>query len=267
MRRKALRFSVLQGRAISMDYQSTADYFHLDAALKILWTQFLQITKEMDTFVPRPLTDYADEHKSKLEHFQTLNPTHSTESIEKVVSDSISLKAQEKIQFVDQFSERFMGQYVMAVLISHALCEGVINAILAIGLAQAKSPELFSIFEKVDVKEKWRTGPKMLRASYELKPGIALFETLSYLTKRRNALVHNKIHLRVGGKKVLEGSKFERTSFQENMHWMRRFFSVPYDLSDHASIQLSGLGLMVLEGSSPIDRFQGHKMPVVGSFG
>jgi hypothetical protein len=247
-----------------MNYEATADYLHLDAALKSLWTQFLKITEEMNAFVPRPLTDYEDERKSKLVHFQKLNPTHSVDSIEKFVNDLVSFNAQERVQFVNQFSDRFMGQYATVALISHALCEAVINAILAIGLAQSKSHELFSILEKVDVKEKWRIGPKTLRASYELKPSFALFETLSYLTKRRNALVHNKIHLRVSGKTVLEGSKFERLSFEENTRWMRRFFSLPYDLCDHASVQLSDLGLVVLEGSSPIDRFEAHKMPNAG---
>ena len=230
-------------------------------ALKSLWPPFTEIVAEMDAFVPRPLTDYGEERHRQFENYRRLNPSKSDESLAKFVDDQIAFAASERVQFSDRFSDRFMTQYVLVALLSHALCEAAINAILAIGLVQSNSHELFTILEKADVKEKWRVGPKSFFPGYELKPGTALFETLNHLAKRRNALVHNKVHLRVGDKTLLEGSKFERLTFQENVRWMRRFFSLPYDLCEQASNQLRNFAVSVLQGSDPIPRAESHKTP------
>jgi hypothetical protein len=153
-----------------------------------------------------------------------------------------------------------MSQYITVAFMSHALCEAAINAILAIGLVKHGSEELFTVIEKAGIKEKWRVGPKCFCPSYEFPPGTALFATLNHLTGRRNALVHNKIHLHVGGKKVLEGSKFERLSFRDNIRWMRRFFSLPYDLAAHARIQMEETN-WILMNRSPIVTADEHKTP------
>ena len=237
-----------------MDYQASADYLHIDDALKSLWQPFNELVAEMDSFVPRPLSDYE-------ENFRKCNPTSSDESLARIVNDQITLAASDRVQFVDQFSKRFMTQYVTVAFLSHALCEAAINAILAIGLVEHGSEELFTVIEKAKIKEKWRVGPKCFCPSYELQPGTALFETLNHLTKRRNALVHNKINLHIGGKKVLEGSNFERFSFPENIRWMRRFFSLPYDLTAHARIQMKEHFVPILANSSPIVMADAHKTP------
>ncbi len=238
--------------------QASADYLHIDAALKSLWHPFNNLVAEMDSFVPRPLTDYDTERRVQLDHFRRMNPAHSDESLAKFVDDQIAFAASERVQFSDRFSNQFMTQYVMVAILSHALCEAAINAILAMGLAQAGSHELFSVLEKADIKEKWRVGPKSISPCYELKPGTPIFETLNHLTKRRNALVHNKIHLHVGDKKILKGSNFERLTFQENVRWMRRFFSLPYDLSAQAGVQLKGFAFLVLHDRSPIAKADAH---------
>lgn len=238
--------------------QTSADHLHIDVALKSLWQPFNDLVAEMDSFIPRPLTDFATERQIQLDHFRRMNPNHPVESLTKLVDDRISLAASERVQFADSFSNRFMTQYVMVAFLSHALCEAVINAILAIGLTQAGAHDLFSVLEKADIKEKWRVGPKSFSPDYELKSDTAIFETLNHLTKQRNALVHYKVHLHVGDKKMLEGSKFERLSFQDDIRWMRRFFSLPYDLSTHANLQLRGLAIFALHGSSPIVKADAH---------
>jgi hypothetical protein len=239
-------------------YHSSADYFHIDAALKSLWQPFNELVIEMDTFAPRPQSDFDDKRKELLKHFKDLNPHQSEESLGKLVDGMISVESDERNQFSDHFTDRFMTHYIMVAFLSHALCEATINAILAIGLANNGAEEFFKLVEKADIKEKWRIGPKCFCPSYELHPGTGIFETLNHLTKRRNALVHNKINLHVNGKKVLEGSKFERISFQENIRWMRRFFSLPYDLEALAQANIKE-PLMILPGSSPIITAEAHR--------
>jgi len=242
-------------------FQASADYRYIDVALKSLWQPFNELVAEMDSFVPRPLSDYEDDRQKQFEHRRRLNPTLSDETIAKWVDDQITFATSERVKFSDRFSNRFMTQYVTVALLSHALCEAAINAILAIGLVKREAKELFSVLEKTEVKEKWRVGPKSFFPGYEFNPGTALFETLNHLTKRRNALVHNKIHLHIGGKRILEGSKFERLTFQENIRWMRRFFSLPYDLAAHAGNQLKDLFIFVLTDSAPIVMAAAHKTP------
>lgn len=244
--------------SVAGPFRASADYMHIDVALKSLWQPFIDLVAEMDSFVPRPLADYDTERRAQFDQYRGLNPHLSDEFITKFVDEQIAFAASMKIQFSDQFSSRFMAQYVMVAVLSHALCEAAINAILAMGLAQAGSHDFFSIIEKADVKEKWRLGPKSFSPGYELKPDTAIFATLNHLIKRRNALVHNKINLHVGDKKLLEGSRFDSLTFQENERWMRRFFSLPYDLVEQANLQWNNLSIFVLHDRSPITKADVH---------
>lgn len=238
--------------------QASADYLHIDVALKSLWKPFNELVAEIDSFVPRPLSDYENDRQKQFEHLRRLNPTESDESLTKLIDDQITVWASERVQFGERFSDRIMTQYVTVALLSHALCEAAINAILAIGLVKHGSQELFSILERAEIKEKWRVGPKSFFPRYELNQSTALFVTLDHLTNRRNALVHLKSHLHIGGKKVLGGSKFERLTFQD-IQWMRRFFSLPYDLAAHAGNQLKDPSIFVLWDSAPIAMAAEHK--------
>jgi len=243
-----------------MNYETSADYIHIDDALKALWHPFNDLVDEMDKFVPRPLSEYETQRREMFQEYKRLNPASSDESLAELVDEQITFSASEKIQFSDAFSKRFMTIYISVAFLSHALCEAGINAVLAIGLAEHGSAELFALLEKANIKEKWRVGPKSFDPTYELKGGTALSETLAYLTQRRNALVHYKVKLHVDGTKILDGSTFERTSFQESIQWTRRFFSLPYDLMRHACTQMRGSSSWgILHDTSPIVTADEHK--------
>jgi hypothetical protein len=164
----------------------------------------------------------------------------------------IALKASKRVQFADSFSTRFFSHYVTVALLSHALCEAVINAILAVGLTTAGSHALFPDLERKDLKEKWSVGPKSFSPSYRFDKGTSLFETLKELATRRNALGHSKIRLSVDGALVLEGSRFGRLAFHDGVAWMWRFFSLPYDLLEHANLHLRDVACYVFLNRSPI---------------
>jgi hypothetical protein len=118
-------------------------------------------------------------------------------------------------------------------MLSHTLREAVINAVLALGLADAGAVELFDMLERFDIKKKWRIGLKSFAPKYSFPLGGDLDKTLSYLSRQRNALVHNKIELHIDDKRVLEGSGIARKPYVENIEWIKRFFSLPYDLVEY----------------------------------
>ena len=139
---------------MNMNFEFSADYLYLDIALKSFWCPFNELVAEIESFIPRPLSDYEDERKQWVDQLKELNPESSDESLKKTADGIITTAARDDLQFSSRFSEPFMTQYVTVAFLSHALCEAVINQILAVGLTQNGSHELFSILEKTDVKEK-----------------------------------------------------------------------------------------------------------------
>lgn len=247
-----------------MDVLNTsAEYRHLDVALKSLWPAFVQIKEDWNTFSPRLISDYDNERNILFQHLRDMNPDLSTESIANSVDRQIKFAATEQVQRSDQFSGPLMTQYVLVTMLSHALCEAAINAILALGFAQTNSQKNFSTIEKKNIIEKWQDVPaEEFSPNYELKTGTALFETLKYLTTQRNALVHSKIRVNHGVEKNFERSKSGRRPLVEKIGWMHRFFSLPYDLSEHARSQLSSHAIFILHDRDPILRADVHKRSV-----
>jgi hypothetical protein len=107
--------------------------------------------------------------------------------------------------------------------------------VLAIGLANAGTADLFPLIERAEMKQKWLLGPKSYAPQYAFPLGSGIHETLTMPSRERNALVHHKIEVSVEGKKVLDGSDFERKPVDQEVAWLRRFFSLPYDLSVFAA--------------------------------
>ena len=101
------------------------------------------------------------------------------------------------MQFTSQFMERFTAEQVAITIIAHALCEAIINAILAIGLSSRGQEDLFPLLERSSLKDKWTIAPRTFLPAYALsKSDIQYYKALSVLCKKRNALVHSKITLR-----------------------------------------------------------------------
>jgi len=245
---------------MTRNYGHTAEYQHIAIALKSRWHGFEALTAEMNDFIPRPLSDFESEKKEQLANLIKHNPTQPIEDLEKFVNSQIISIASESMQFHGRFYDRFMTEYVTVILLSHALCEAIINAILAIGLGQANSKELFPLIERADIKEKWCIAPKCFDSSYELPTHSALFETLNRLTKLRNAFVHHKIELHIEGTKIFDGSKFDKKPLPDEIRWLKRFFSLPYDLADYVRTRLArGIVSTIILDRSPIELATVHK--------
>ena len=148
---------------------------------------------------------------------------------------------------------------MIVTVLSQALSEAVINTILAIGLANAGSPELFEMLDKAEFKQKWIIGPKVFSPGYSFRAGSSLHETLVRLAKQRNSLAHSKIDLTVGEDKILGGNLFERLPQSDERRWIKRFFSLPYDLMVFANLALPELSLFgMLNERGPIPQAPEH---------
>lgn len=239
-------------------YSVTADFTHIETALKGRWPSFLGLEKEFAAFKPRTREDFAEPRRRDLERLKALNPGSTDEELLVLIDGQIAAALELGRQLSARFTEPIMAEYVTVAFLSHALAEAMINAILAIGLAQAGAPELFALLERGDIKEKWATGPKALDATYSLDKSSALFQTLQHLTRQRNALIHYKVELEMDGEVKIQGSKLHRAPLKEDLVWIRRFFSLPYDLVDHARRQLPRGSFLLLHDARPIELYPAH---------
>lgn len=237
-----------------LTFSHTSEYLHIDSALKSRWAAFEELEVEFSNYVPKEIADFAEERASELMRLKELNPTSNETSLLEFIDGQIAARASLPLQLHLKFSNRVMSEYVTTAFLSHALCEATINAILAIGLSTANAPELFGMLERSDIKEKWCIGPKSFHPPYALPKNGALYQSLQHLVRQRNALVHYKIELEMQGKQMLRGSRIERGSLKEQIAWIGRFFSLPYDLEEHVRREMPQLPIMLLFDSGPIRR-------------
>jgi len=242
----------------SKGYEHTAHYTYIDQALRAQWPAFRALEDEMAAFAPQPMEAFSARRNQEVERLRVLNPGTPVDELAAFVDKQIGYLASRDWQFHEKFDERHMTLYVTVTMLSHALTEALINAILAIGLAQAGSADLFSILEKAEVKQKWLFGPKSFAPSYSFPMGTGLHETLTSLCRQRNALVHHKIELTMGGAKVLRGSPFQRQGYDQEQRWLRRYFSLPYDLEQLPRKAIPGTSILLLFNRKPIEMAPAH---------
>ncbi len=193
---------------MSDGYTTTAEYRHLEVALKSYWGPFVELTDEIEAFVPQPLSAFTDTINRLSENIQESNPQMSSEEAYRLAVQRISSSHSSGMQAYSLFSDRLMTLQVTVTLISHALCEALINALLAAGHYEQRTHEKFPDIQKMDIKDKWVNGPKEYCPKYDLPKGSALYETLNHLCKQRNSWMHHKSHLHVGDEKVIEGRSY-----------------------------------------------------------
>jgi hypothetical protein len=241
-----------------VNYSHSAHYTYIDQALRARWEGFRALEEQMASFVPKTENDFAAYRETELARLRVLNPDAISDGLEQFVDNQIKHLASNKLQFYHAFDQRLMTEYVSVVMLSHALSEALVNAVLAIGLAHKGLAELFSLVEHSELRQKWLIGPRTFAPEYSFPRGSALHETLVQLCRQRNALVHHKIDLVFNGANVLNGSGFQRKVHSEEQRWIRRFFSLPYDLADFCSCSLSGMSLALLYDRKPVERAHEH---------
>jgi hypothetical protein len=240
------------------NYQHTAHYTYIDEALRARWNAFLALEKDMDSFVPQPSVKFQAQRNAEVERLRLLNPDAPITELAEFVDRQMEFRASDRWQFHERFDRRLMSEYVAVIMLSQALSEALINAILAIGLAHTNSVEVFPLIEKAEFKQKWLVGPKCFAPDYKFPHGGGIHETLSMLSRQRNSLVHHNIELTVDDKKVLDGSGFERRTPAEERRWIRRYFSLPYDLAKFSMDSIREVPFMLLFDRSPVEVAREH---------
>lgn len=245
---------------MSNGYTATADYEHLDVALKSYWPAYLELKKEVDQFVPRSLSEFDEEREKTAARLMSLNPNMPSEEAHRKAADIISGNTSPEWQFFARFSSRIMTLYVTVALLSQALCEAEINAILAVGLYEAGKAEKFSKIERKNLLEKWEKFPKLICDEYELCKTSGLYESIEHLMAQRNSWMHHKIELSVEDQVVVPGSRQELPTYHDYLYWVRRYFCLPYDLAGHIFEQTHQMiPAMLIYKRNPIPVAEEHR--------
>lgn len=209
-------------------------------------------------FTPSSPDAWNDAKANEIKRLEALNPGLDGAMFAALVKRTIETQSSPELQFYRMFGDRVMTEYVTVVFLAHALCEAAINGVLTLGLESISAIGLFELLEKGDVRTKWTVGPKAIQSGYELPKGSALYSSLNFLTKQRNALVHYKTGLKVDGEQWLRPSKFQREPIDKEMRWIRRFFSLPFDLARYAAMRLGDHSPFSMERRFPIDIAEVH---------
>jgi hypothetical protein len=218
----------------------TAEYWYIELALEAHEKSYRELESRMDNFQPLPLDAFRAEWNDMWAQMRPLNPGQSDEDLKGFIDGEIAAGRSPEMQFMREFLEPFAAEAVAITILSHALAEATINAILAIGLSHVGKPQLFQLLESSDVKQKWTIGPQSFISKYTFEKSGSLFETLSLLCKRRNAYVHSKITLRNQANQILvPGTRDSTLSMSEDgRKWLRRFVTLPYELHRELCTQL-----------------------------
>ena len=143
----------------------SADYLEISDALKSYWDIFMTLETEMNNFVPRPRIDYFQEEEQLFDRYlkeQSFLLNNYSEEEKPRVIEAFRMQAKNQIdyfstpgnQFLTLFQTRFKNLNIVVILLSHTLCEGLVNTILSVGLSEVNMAELFSILDKVELKKK-----------------------------------------------------------------------------------------------------------------
>lgn len=113
----------------SESYGHTAHYTYIETALQARWHTFAALEAEMAAFSPRPISDFTDERDKEIARMRALNPSAPAEEMTALVESQIAFRASYEWQFHSRFDERHMADYAAVVMLAHALCEALINAV------------------------------------------------------------------------------------------------------------------------------------------
>jgi hypothetical protein len=240
-------------------YQHSADYIYLDAALKSQWELFENIYSRAAIcgfFGTNEMT----RHEAKLRKSARLLNRHMSQAErDSVFRKTISELRAKKFGVEMELHTKLLSSLVSTLLLSHALCEALINSFLTIGFCSRGAPDLAAAaINNCKFLDKWTDAPKAFNESYKLNKGGSLYETLKKLTEQRNSITHYKIQLVHDNQTLSSGALFEAYAPAEAVKWINRFFSLPYDLGDHLRRSVHKPKCIALMDSEPIPRCTLH---------
>ncbi len=106
-----------------LSFQHTAEYLHIEYAIKARWAEYEQLADEFANFVARKITDFSEERAAELVRLKGLNQTSSDESLLELIDAQIAARASLPMQFHFRFADRVMAEYVtIAFLFTSRYC-------------------------------------------------------------------------------------------------------------------------------------------------
>ena len=217
----------------------TAEYWFIELALAEHARSFGVLDGEISSFQSLPIESLQSKKREMWDRIRPLNTDAPAEELTRFIDSQVAAGCSASTQFYHQFLERFAAEAVAITILSHSLCEAIINAILAIGLSAQGQDNLFKIFEPSNLKDKWTIAPLVFLPKYLFPKTGTLYESLSVLCTRRNSYVHSKITLRNNDNSVLiAGSSAASVSIDPaGRAWLKRFLHLPYELHSHVCAQ------------------------------
>lgn len=219
--------------------------FFIELALKERANSFIQLEKQMNEFKPLPLDAFQHKWQQMWDQMRPLNAGMSDEDLKHFIDSQISKGyADPHWQHYNAFIQPFSAEEVAITVLSHALVEATINAVLAEALGYIGKPSLFLILEKANVKDKWTIGPQSFLPNYAFAKSDALFEGLSTLCQRRNGYAHSKIAPLDKDNKPIVTQNNPSVSFsKERRKLLHHFLSLPYELHQNLLNQIEDRSL------------------------
>jgi hypothetical protein len=233
----------------------SSEHKYISDLLKIYWTDYMELTYEMRNFKPKSREDFELEYQSSLAKLVRLNPQAPLKKLEEMAEGGINVGLQN--QFAEKFSGPASRLLVCVVFMSQALCEALINQILVLRFYDHGISDLFDIWDRAKLTDKWILAPKSFMPEYSFDKSGEIYETLLELISQRNNLVHYKPQIEIDVKKY--GKEPKRRTFEQIMKWISSFISLPYDLTILASALMKDRSYQTLLHRDNIPVFDGHQ--------
>lgn len=222
-------------KIMSVSNGHTADYICLAAALKAQWPIFLKLELDFNSFKPKNFSEFNSNRVQYIEYLTENFSGMTGSELEGFDNERLrDFLANDEHQFFLKFREPITAHLVNVIILAHAFCESIINTYMRISLVELGKEEYFLMVDKCDFKDKWLVAPKLVSSEYCLLKDSGVYETLNQISNQRNALVHTKVQVFTDKGDAFEKcSSFKRRTFKQELCWIRRYYSLPFDLLDN----------------------------------
>jgi hypothetical protein len=215
------------GGGTGFTYASANRY--ISQALKEQSIRFDALISELSAFKPKTFEMVLNETKLAFTAAKSLN---TPEAWDAMVNEQSKLNVKPHTQVFLHFSDRLNACWINNVILSAALCEAAANTACAVHSVSIGQPDIFEMFERLELKTKWVSGMKLIFPAYVLDKSGPLYEALDQTVALRNSYMHHKISIWSSDEKTsLRGSKAPDISFDDaGISMMCRILKLPVDL-------------------------------------
>jgi hypothetical protein len=180
---------------IGAGHQSSSHIPFIRSSLNLQIENLKTLSVEMERFEGVSEGEKNELRQKLLDKYAPHNTHLRVDDFEKFVDEQLSYLTESSRAFVRRYSSPYMSLAVPIVLLSAALAEALVNSLVATGLILYGRSDLFVVFDRMDIREKWRLGPRLIDDSIHADPGDHRFGHLKELIELRNAFMHSKIDI------------------------------------------------------------------------